>query len=104
MYDNSLHVPLIIYDPRIKKHHEVEEMVLNIDVTSTILDIAGIGIPEYYQGVSLLPYIKGKNAGNERKAILFEHLWKLPEIPSSEGLRTTDWKYFRYRLRRNYTI
>jgi alpha-L-rhamnosidase len=98
MYDNSIHVPLIIYDPRTAKHNEVDEIVLNIDVPSTILDIAGIRIPENYQGISLLPFAKGRKVKNKRKAILFEHLWKLPEIPSSEGLRTTKWKYFRYRF------
>ena len=56
MYDNSIHVPLIIYDPRTAKHNEVDEIVLNIDVPSTILDIAGIRIPENYQGISLLPW------------------------------------------------
>jgi alpha-L-rhamnosidase len=98
MYDNSLHVPLIIYDPRVNKHHVVTDMVLNIDVTGTILDLAGINIPVEYQGISLIPFIDGRKPGKVREAILFEHLWKLPEIPSSEGLRTNEWKYFRYRF------
>jgi alpha-L-rhamnosidase len=98
MYDNSLHVPLIIYDPREKKHSDITDMVLNIDVTKTILDIAGAVIPEEYQGISLMPYVKNKKPERVRKEILFEHLWKLPEIPSSEGIRTTQWKYFRYRF------
>ena len=25
-------------------------------------------------------------------------MWDLPDIPSSEGIRTSRWKYFRYRL------
>jgi arylsulfatase A-like enzyme len=33
-----------------------------------------------------------------REAILFEHLWDFPQIPSSEGIRTNEWKYFRYRF------
>jgi len=98
MYDNSLHVPLIIYDPRAKQHHEVNDMVLNIDIPKTILDLADVKLPKEYQGISLLPYAKGKNPEKVRDAILFEHLWKLPEIPSSEGIRTAKWKYFRYRF------
>jgi arylsulfatase A-like enzyme len=98
MYDNSLHVPLLIYDPREKKHSDVADMVLNIDVTKTILDLAGAEIPEEYQGISLIPYVKNKKPERLRKEILFEHLWKLPEIPSSEGIRTNKWKYFRYRF------
>jgi arylsulfatase A-like enzyme len=30
--------------------------------------------------------------------VLIEHLWTLKDIPSSEGIRTDRWKYFRYRL------
>lgn len=98
MYDNSLHVPLLIYDPREKTHSDIADMVLNIDVTKTILDVAGAKIPAEYQGISLMPYVKNKKPERVRKEILFEHLWKLPEIPSSEGIRTNKWKYFRYRF------
>jgi len=97
MHDNSLRVPLIIYDPRAKQHHDVEDMVLNIDVTKTILDIAQADIPSVYQGESLLPYVNGEKA-NTRPSIMVEHLWDKDEIPSSEGIRTETWKYFRYRF------
>ncbi len=98
MHDNSLRVPLIIYDPRTQKHQDVSDMVLNIDVPKTILDLAGIKLPEVYQGVSLLSYVEGKKPEKIRDTILVEHLWKLPQIPSSEGIRTSKWKYFRYRF------
>jgi arylsulfatase A-like enzyme len=98
MRDNSLRVPLIVYDPRFKKHHDISDMVLNIDVPKTILEIAGVEVPREYQGISLLSYVKSKKPETVREAILFEHLWKLPQIPSSEGIRTNKWKYFRYRF------
>ncbi len=98
MHDNSLHVPLIIYDPGEKKHREVSDMVLNIDIASTILDIAGINAPDEYQGISLIPYLHNKKPEKIRDTVLFEHLWELKEIPSSEGIRTERWKYFRYRF------
>ena len=98
MYDNSLRVPLMIYDPRQKVHKDVVEPVLNIDIPSTILDLASVPLPACYQGKSLCGYHKKDKVLPERKAILFEHLWKIPEIPSSEGIRTEQWKYFRYRF------
>jgi arylsulfatase A-like enzyme len=98
MYDVSLRVPLIIYDPSAKNHQEIKDMALNIDVPCTILDLAGIKKPKAYQGESLVPYLHGRKPGKIREAILFEHLWKLPQIPSSEGIRTEKWKYFRYRF------
>ena len=33
LYDVSIRMPLIIYDPRVKKSSIVDEMVLNIDIT-----------------------------------------------------------------------
>jgi len=97
MYDLSIRVPMIIYDPRQAKHSDVKDMVLNIDVPKTILSLAGVKVPEIYQGESLIPYTKGRKAPKVRKSIMFEHLWNFKPIPSSEAIRTEEWKYIRYR-------
>ncbi|PWG06672.1 sulfatase-like hydrolase/transferase [Polaribacter aquimarinus] len=96
MYDNSLKVPLIIYDPRNKEHKDVEQMALNIDVPSTILDFAGVEAPKSWHGKSLKPFINEENVNLERDTILIEHLWDFKNIAPSEGVRTQEWKYFRY--------
>ncbi len=96
MYDNSLRVPMIIYDP-MGSSGDVEDMALNIDIASTILDAAGIGIPDTYQGQSLLPYARRNDPATGRGEFLCEHLWEMKQIPPSEGIRTGKWKYFRYR-------
>ncbi|WP_282055868.1 sulfatase-like hydrolase/transferase [Maribacter luteus] len=96
MYDNSVRVPLIIYDPRINKHQDINDMVLNIDVTSTIADVAGVKAPESWQGKSLLPIVEQETNKINRDTVLIEHLWDFENIPPSEGVRTEEWKYFRY--------
>jgi arylsulfatase A-like enzyme len=96
MYDNSIRVPLIIYDPRTPKHQDVDEMALNVDVPATILDMAGLKQPKNYHGKSLLPIVSSKRKTLNRDTILIEHLWEFVSIPPSEGIRTNDWKYFRY--------
>lgn len=98
MYDASIRIPLIIYDPRKNKNSIIEAMALNIDITKTMLSMAGIKAPKFYQGQDLMPFVEKGNIHSNRKSILIEHLWKLPEIPSSEGIRTESWKYFRYRF------
>ncbi|MEX0359638.1 MAG: sulfatase-like hydrolase/transferase, partial [Allomuricauda sp.] len=45
LYDNSVRVPLIIYDPREKKQGNSDALALNIDVPATILDLAGTERP-----------------------------------------------------------
>jgi len=96
MYDNSIRVPLIVYDPRIDKHEDISDMALNIDVPATILDMAGIEKPEKWQGKSLYPMVSGNQKSIDRDTILIEHLWEFENIPPSEGVRTNEWKYFRY--------
>jgi len=99
MHDNSLRVPLIIFDPRVKKHRNISsDMVLNIDIAPTLLQLANQKIPRHYQGKSLVPIMKGDSFSEPRDTILVEHLWKFDPIPSSEGVRTNGWKYFRYRF------
>ncbi len=96
MYENSVRVPLIVYDPRVKKHQNIDEMALNIDVPSTILDMAGVEQPKSWHGKSLVPIVSGKQKSIKRDTILIEHLWEFENIPPSEGVRTAEWKYFRY--------
>ena len=87
MYDASIRIPLIIYDPRNRNPSTVDAMVLNIDVSTSILEFAGIHALGNYQGISLDPFLKKGNISTKRASILIEHLWKLPDIPSSEGVR-----------------
>jgi arylsulfatase A-like enzyme len=96
MYDNSIRVPLIVFDPRVNKHQDVDDMVLNIDVPQTIVDIAGVKAPSTWQGKSLLPIVKQETNTIARDTILIEHIWDFENIPPSEGVRTKKWKYFRY--------
>ena len=98
MHDLSIRVPMLIYDPRQPKKARgkvINEMALNIDLTPTILELAGISIPDSYQGRSLIPLING-NATEWRCEILTEHLWDREDIPQTEAIRTERWKYIRY--------
>ncbi len=100
MHEPSIRVPLIVWDGRpghIKAGHRPRELVLNIDVAPTILELAGIQIPEAMQGVSLVPLCQGKEIP-WRHDFLYEHLFEHPRIPKSEGVRGSRYKYTRYLL------
>ena len=96
LYDNSVRVPLIVFDPRKSNQEDSEVMALNIDVPATILDLANIEQPKSWQGKSLMPIARNIKKSFERDTVLIEHIWEFDNIPPSEGLRTKDWKYFRY--------
>lgn len=98
MHEESLRLPLIIYDPRLpaeQRGQRRDEMVLNIDVAPTILDFAGVSIPGVMQGESLTPLVRGEHP-DWRTEFLYEHRINIATIPKSEGVRTERWKYVRY--------
>ena len=102
-WEEDLRVPLIIKDPRIKKHKEVKEIALNIDIAPTILDIAGVEIPDSYQGRSLIPLVGSEEVVSWRKEFFFEHMYqpKRAPIPPMYGLRTSNWKLVNF-YKNNY--
>ena len=100
LYENSLRVPLVICDPRVDASARgviVDHMALNIDLSPTMLELAGIDVPERVQGRSLLPLLRGENPV-WREDFFCEHLFNTPTvvIPRSEGVRSQKWKYIRY--------
>ncbi|MBM3312058.1 MAG: sulfatase [Candidatus Aminicenantes bacterium] len=98
MYDVSVKVPLIVYDPRAADEDRglvCGELVLNIDLPATFLDLAGVKVPEIVQGRSLRPLF-GRAKPAWREDIFCEELWDHPEIPQSECVRTDRWKFIQY--------
>ena len=73
-YENSMRVPMLIrYPILIKKNTTVKQKCLNIDLAPTILNLAGLEIPHYMQGESMVGLLNGNEVGNWRDAILFEY-------------------------------
>lgn len=100
-HDSSLRIPFIIMNPRSSsdlKGAVREEMVLNIDLAPTLLDLAGIKVPLTMDGVSLKPLILGQKPA-WRKHFFFEHFTSpspVKYIPRSVGVRTQSKKFVRW--------
>jgi arylsulfatase A-like enzyme len=95
-YEESLRVPLVIYDPRKpQKHLVVHQIALNIDLPATMLDLAGLSVPKSYQGKSLSPLLKGKSQ-KWREDSFHEHLMNYSKIPKWEGVRNERYVYANY--------
>ena len=61
LHDDLLHVPLLMRAPgRLEAGRTVEELVRSIDVTPTVLELAGLPEPEGLAGESLLPALGGE--------------------------------------------
>jgi len=99
MHEQSIRVPMIIYDPRqpeSERGKTFEEMVLNVDITPTILKLAGVDIPESYHGESLTAFY-GQTPKKWRSSVFLEHrLEGNPLLLKTEGFRDDTWKFIRY--------
>lgn len=98
-YEICTRVPMIIYDPRSPKKTRGmfrDDLVLALDFAPTILDYAGVAVPESYQGASLVPLVESKK-DKVRDYLFTENLWSTPHgNPRCESVQDKEWKYIRY--------
>ncbi len=98
-YEESLRVPLIIYDPRVSEEHRgkvTSAIALNLDLPATFVDWAGADIPQHYQGASLKPIVEASEPADWRRESFHEHFAVRHRIPAFEGIRNSDFKYVCY--------
>ena len=62
LYDSTLRVPFIVRVPGCT-HRRVEGPVRLIDAAPTLLDLAGLAVPEHMEGRSLAPLMRGQSEG-----------------------------------------
>jgi len=71
-YESTLRVPLIVYAPALAAPRVVGTDAMHVDVLPTVLDAAGIAVPDGVRGRSLLHVVDGR--GEARVAGYFESL------------------------------
>jgi arylsulfatase A-like enzyme len=103
-YESSMRIPLIVRWPAlggVSRGRVVDEMVLNLDLAPTLLELAGVAAPAELQGRSLRPLLEGASVP-WRSAFFFEYFYdgssKKPssEAPTHFALRTPDAKLVLY--------
>lgn len=76
LYDTTLLVPLIIRLPdQLFAGREVAEQVRLIDVAPTILELAGVALPEAFLGQSLMPFLVGESSPRPAYSETFYPRW-----------------------------
>ena len=85
-HDNTVHTPLIISGGVFKGGKSDNRLVSLIDLPPTLLDIAGIEIPETYMGMSLLEQFK---TNRERDCVFIQ----ISESQCGRAVRTKEYKY-----------
>ncbi|MEM7453493.1 MAG: sulfatase-like hydrolase/transferase [Planctomycetota bacterium] len=96
-YEDSLRIPMVVaYPGHIEPNSTVEQMVGNIDFAPTVLDFAGVEIPDEFQGLSMKPLFDGSDV-QWRDSFFYEYWVDLVhEIPTMIALRTDRYKLIQY--------
>jgi arylsulfatase A-like enzyme len=98
MHEPSIRVPMMIRYPRLfQAGRTVDQMVLNLDIAPTLLELAGVPIPAHMQGQSLVKLAQGEPV-SWRKDWLYEY-YEYPQsqrVRPNRGIRTERYKLIHY--------
>ncbi len=95
LYDEGIHLPLIIASPTQKRGIRNEAMVSWIDLAPTILEWAGVPAPKDYQlpGRSLLPILEQSQPTGWDRVFASHGFHEIQQYYPMRALRTTQYKY-----------
>jgi arylsulfatase A-like enzyme len=97
-YEESLRIPLLARYPKLfPKGKTPDELVLNIDLAPTLLELAGVAVPPEMQGRSWVPLLTGKPS-DWRQSFLAEYFYEqnFAGTPTLVAVRTTNAKLIKY--------
>ncbi len=101
-YEESIRIPFIVRAPGIAEDpgRRAEQMILNIDLAPSVLEMAGVPIPESMEGQSFVPHLRSSSSPG-RKAWLYEYFGDFPfRIPATRAVRTERYIYMEFQGRR----
>ncbi|WP_299664826.1 sulfatase [uncultured Polaribacter sp.] len=99
MYEHSSRMPFIIsYPEKIKPKSKNDNLYMNVDFAPTLLDLAGIDVPEDMQGISMKPTIFKEDDAKGHDAI-YSHYYEWPiwhHVQPHYGIRTDRYKLIHF--------
>jgi len=98
MYEESQKIPLLLHAPGLFKTGKVlDQIIQNVDIAPTILDMAGIQKSPQMQGSSFLPLLKELPIAWRNQAF-YEYFWEFsyPQTPTTFGVRKGKYKFIYY--------
>ena len=100
MYEPSIRVPMLIRFPARAGRGVVDRshMALNIDIAPTLLELAGVPVPGWMHGRSMVPILSGQASAPWRDAFLYEYYEYPAEhcVRKHRGVRTSRWKLMHF--------
>ena len=85
LYEQHTHIPLLIKEHNQESGKVIQSLVEQIDVPATILDLADIPVPEWMEGRSLFPLMKGEELPQQPAFSMFLRLNRSRGYPMTKG-------------------
>ena len=99
-YEESIRIPLLVHAPSlVTPGTECDAIVATIDVAPTLLELAGVNVPDTIDGESMLPLLTSPEATESwRSKLLYEYYWEpqFPQTPTTFALRGDRYKLIQY--------
>ncbi len=94
----GIEVPLILHQPGtlFTGGRVVEEVIGNVDVLPTLLDVLGVPIPENIEGVSFMPFLEGRASGPPRREAFSQYTPEMKRDNLSRSVITQRYHLIRY--------
>src|SRR5699024_4756928 len=87
-HESSIRVPMAIKGPGFNSGGQLQNLVSIIDIPPTLLEAAGLPVPDIMQGHSFIPLLKDKESEWGE-----EHFIQISESELGRAIRTRRWKY-----------
>lgn len=87
-HESSIRVPTAITGPGFTSGGQIRELVSLLDLPPTLLEAAGIKVPEAMQGRSVLPLLRRDTEGWPEEVYI-----QISESQLGRAIRTQKWKY-----------
>ncbi len=95
--EESLRMPFVIkYSKEVPANKRIDDIILNIDFPSLILDYAGISQPDSFQGKSFRSNLMLETPSDWRKNMYYRYYAHAENRPSHMGIRTNQHKLIFY--------
>ena len=95
--EESLRMPFVIrYPKEIPANKKVDDIVLNVDFSSLILDYAGLPMPSDFQGKSFRKNLIKKSTKDWRKSMYYRYYAHSLDRPAHFGIRNERYKLIFY--------
>ncbi|MFO1337094.1 MAG: sulfatase [Burkholderiaceae bacterium] len=72
-FEEDIRVPLSVLGPGVPAGRTVGEFSANVDFAGTFAELAGVAVPAWVDGRSLVPFLRGQTPAAWRQAMLLAH-------------------------------